>query len=424
MRHVESPLLLALAALCLVSGLSGRPAAPVYAQGAGGGAQMPDPKQMSGRPLPVGDLPVGTVTVRVVRGSMTNVVPNHPVELSGAPSALEARTNEQGRAEFPGLRPGTTVSARTTVDGEQLESQPFVVPSSGGIRVALVAGAGASSGAPPAAAGGALSPAPTTARTPAQRGAVSLGAQSRIVIEMGDEALSVFNILEIVNTATAAVEPAAPLVFELPPGAVGAGALEGSGAPTSVEGTRVTVTGPFPPGSTLVQFGYSLPITGPTLSLEQKLPVPLAQFSMMAQKVGDMAVRSPQIAEHRDMPVQGQTFIVGKGPAVPAGGTIALAFSGLPHQPLWPRNVGLALAVAILAGGVWGSLRTRHHTAGEADRRRRLEARRDRLFSELVAIEEQHRAGTIDEERYGARRRQLVSALERLYAEIDDEAAA
>ena len=54
---------------------------------------MPDPKQMSGRPLPVGDLPVGTVTVRVVRGSMTNVVANQAVELTGAGAPLTATTN-------------------------------------------------------------------------------------------------------------------------------------------------------------------------------------------------------------------------------------------------------------------------------------------------------------------------------------------
>ena len=75
---------------------------PVAAQPFAGG--MPDPKQMSGRPLPVGDLPVGTVTVRVVRGSMTNVVANQAVELTGAARPLTATTNAQGRAEFPGLR--------------------------------------------------------------------------------------------------------------------------------------------------------------------------------------------------------------------------------------------------------------------------------------------------------------------------------
>jgi hypothetical protein len=190
-----------------------------------------------------------------------------------------------------------------------------------------------------------------------------------------------------------------------------------------IAGTRVTVAGPFAPGSTLVQFGYSMPITGATLSIQQQLPVALKQFSMMAQKVGATEVRSPQIAEQRDMPVQGQTFIVGKGPAVPAGGTIALTFTGLPHQPVWPRNVALGIAGAILLVGLWG-MRRRSPSPGEVDRQRQLEAKRDRLFGELVALEEQYRARTIDAERYATRRRELVAALERLYAEIDEAAAA
>lgn len=412
MAHREHAL--ALVAVLVLASRFG--AAPVYTQAMGGSSQMPDPKQMSGRPLPVGDLPVGTVTVRVVRGSMANVIPNQPVELSGGPSPLTARTNDQGRAEFPGLRPGATVRATTTVDGERIESQPFTVPSSGGIRVALVA--------TDAAIEKRAAEDRQLAQAPAQSGMVVLGEQTRFVIEMGDEALSVFYILEVVNTARVAVQPPEPLVFDLPASAQGAGALQGSGAQTTVAGTRVTVAGPFAPGSTLVQFGYSLPITGATLSLQQTLPVALSQFSMMAQKVGDMQVHSPQIAEHRDMPVQGQTFIVGKGPAVPAGGTIALGFSGLPHQPLWPRNVALALAIVILLGGLWGGMRTRRPAAGEVDRRRRLEAKRDRFFTELVSIEEQHRARTIDAERYAARRREIVAALERLYAEIDEAAAA
>ncbi len=378
-------------------------------------AQMPDPKQMAGRPLPVADLPVGTVTVRVVRGSMANVIPDQPVELSGPPSVLTAKTNEQGRAEFPGLRPGTTVRAVTTVNGERLESEAFTVPASGGIRVALVATDAAAE--KKAAEGQPL------AQGPAQPGAVVLGGQSRFVIEMGDEALNVFYILEVVNAAGVTVQPQRPLLFELPSRATSPGVLDGSGGKPMIAGTRVTVTGPFAPGSTLVQFGYTMPITGPTLSLQQELPVALNQFSLMAQKVGETAVRSPQIAEQRDMPVQGQTFIVGKGPTIPAGGTIALTFTGLPHQPIWPRNVALAIAGVILLGGLWG-MRRRPPSAGEVDRRRRLEAKRDRLFGELVTLEDQHRSRTIDAERYAARRSELVAALERLYAEIDEAAAA
>ena len=124
------------------------------------------------------------------------------------------------------------------------------------------------------------------------------------------------------------------------------------------------------------------------------------------------------------MPVQGQTFIVAKGPAVPAGGAVVLTFSGLPHQPLWPRNLALALAAMILAAGTWSAMRARAQTPADADRRRKLEARRDRALAELTSLEEQHRAQSIEPGRYAARRRELVAALERLYADLDGEAAA
>ena len=66
----------------------------------------------------------------------------------------------------------------------------------------------------------------------------------------------------------------------------------------------------------------------------------------------------------------------------------------------------------------------RRRIGRDQDRRRRLDAKRDRLFAELASIEEQHRENTIDPERYAARRRELLAALERVYAQIDDEAAA
>ena len=44
---------------------------------------MPDPKEMSGipRPVPVGDLPNRTVSVRLIRGALSNNIANQPVEL-------------------------------------------------------------------------------------------------------------------------------------------------------------------------------------------------------------------------------------------------------------------------------------------------------------------------------------------------------
>jgi len=378
-------------------------------------AQMPDARQMSGVPLPVADLPAGTVTVRVVRGTITNVISGQLVELTGGSSTLSAKTNDAGRAEFNGLIPGTKVRATATVNGERLESQEFTVPASGGTRVALVA--------TDAEMQKRAEQERQQAESTAQSGTVVLGERSRFVFEMGDEALNSFALFEIVNAATTPVKTAQPVIFDLPSTAVGAGLLEGSTPQAAVSGKRVIVNGPFAPGTTVVQFGYSVPISGGSLTIEQVVPVALRQVSVMAQKVGDLQLQSPQMAEHRDMPLQGETFIVGKGPAIAAGQTIAFNFTGLPHQPVWPRNVALALAAGILVAGIWASRRRRSLSQTEDERRKRLDTRRDRLFAELTTLEQQHREQAIDPERYGARRRELVSALERVYAQLDDEAA-
>ena len=388
------------------------------AQGSGAqGPMMPDPKQMSGIPLPVGDLAPGTVTVRVVRGTMTNVIPNQPVELSGGPSPLTANTNDAGRAEFSGLRPGTRLKAATVVNGARIESQEFAVPPTGGIRLALVA-------PDPDAAKRTDPAAQPQAQGAAEPGSVVFGERTRFVFEMGDEAINVFAILEVLNSKNVPVRPAAPLVIDLPAEALGPGILEGSSPLGTLEGKSIVLSGPFPPGATLVQFGYALAIDGATLTIRQKLPAALAQLSVMAQKVGNMELQSPQIAEHRDMPIQNMTFIVAKGRGLAAGDTLSLTFTGLPHHAVWPRNVALALALAIVGAGAWGTMRSPQESAADKSRRTRLEAKRDRLFAELTVIEEHHRAQTIDPERYATRRRELVSSLERVYAELDEEAAA
>jgi hypothetical protein len=377
-------------------------------------AQMPDVRQMSGIPLPVADLPAGTVTVRVVRGTITDVVAGQVVDLTGGAAPLSAKTNESGRAEFSGLQPGTRVKASTTVDGERIESQEFTIPTSGGIRIALAA---ISAQTPPSARNG------SQAAGPAQAGTVALSDRSRFVFEIGDEALNSFALLEIVNAAAVPVATSQPVVFNLPSNALHPGLLEGSTPQASLSGNRIIVNGPFAPGTTVVQFGYSLPISGGSLTIEQELPVALGQVSVMAQKVGDLQLQSPQIAEHRDMPLQGETFIVGKGPALPAGQVIQFTFSGLPHHAVWPRNLALTLAGLILAAGVWGARRRASPGHAEQERRKRLDAKRGRLLDELTSIEEQHRTNTIDQARYASRRRELLASLERVYAQLDDEAA-
>ena len=107
--------------------------------------QMPIPAQMAGLPLQVGDLPPGTVAVRLLRERFGNDVTGHSVELHVGEGGriLTAATGTDGRAVFGGLAVGENVHAIAQVDGEKLESQTFTLPSRGGVRVMLVAGVGA-----------------------------------------------------------------------------------------------------------------------------------------------------------------------------------------------------------------------------------------------------------------------------------------
>jgi hypothetical protein len=378
------------------------------------GAQ-PDPRQMSGVPLPVGDVPAGTVTVRVIRGSFANPIQSQTVEIAGTIQPMRAVTNDVGRAEFKGLPSGARVKATATVAGQSLESQEFVVPATGGIRLILVA-------ADPEA-GGAPSPGrPSDPAAPAG-GDVTLGDESRFVFEMGDDGLSVFYILQFVNPGTSPLRAGQPIVFTLPAAAKGATILQGSSEQASVAGREMKVAGPFAPGSTLVQVAYTMPISGPDLLIEQALPVNLAHVAVVAQKTGDMQLASPQVAEQRTMPAEGNLYIAGRGGAVRAGDVMRFRLSGMPHHSTWPRNLTLALVASILVAGAWAAVRPGAVLSRQADQRRQLEGSRDRLFDELTALETSHRDQAVDAERYTERRRELVLALERVYAALDDEAA-
>jgi hypothetical protein len=372
---------------------------------------MPDVRQMSGVPLPVSDAAPGSVSVRVVRGALTNAVPNQPVEiLVGGGSPVTVTTNDAGRAEFTGLTPGTRVKAVTVLDGERLESQEFEVPRSAGIRLLLVATDPAQAAAERQAA-----------QAPPQPGTVVLGGESRFVIEVGDDGLNVFNLFQIVNTQQTPVQTD-PLVFELPDAAEHASVLQGSSPQAVAAGRRVTVTGPFAPGATNVEFAYTLDLASRGMTIRQTLPAALTAVTVLMQRVGEMHMNSPQFGSHRDMTGgDGQPYSLGQGPALKAGDTLAIELTGLPASPTWPRNLALGLAVLILAGGAWLAARPRREAVDADARATQLQAKRERLFEKLAELEKQR--DRLDAERYAERRRELVGALEKIYAELDGQAA-
>jgi hypothetical protein len=378
-------------------------------------AQMPDATAMSGLSMPSPDLPDGSVTVRVVRGEISNNLVGITVELHGAGQARSEKTGDDGRAMFTGLVPGTTVTVRATVDGTPLESQPIEVQARGGMRTLLAAPA--SSGSAASGGQGSAAPAPA-APASGDASALSLGGNSRVATEFSDDVMQVFLLLEVVNRSSSPVSPASALVFDMPTGAEGTTVLEGSTALATAKGPRVTVTGPFPPGSTPLQIAYRLDNTGKTHAISQVFPLPLEFVSLAVQRLGDMKVSSPQVQQMVDRPIDKSTYSIGNGPRLAAGTPLVIALEGLPHRSRVPVYAAVVLVVGLFLGAAYFSFAPGHADAVAA-RRQELLDRREKGLASLAALEQQHRAGSIDDGRYAARRAAIVGQLERVYGELD-----
>ena len=369
-----------------------------------------DPRQMAGIPRPDSAQPSQSVSVRLIRGQMTNAITNHPVDLlvDGKPQTVT--TNEEGRAQFNKLPAGARLKAVTTVDGEQLESQEFRSPAPGqpGIRLLLVATDNAAGSGKSAEAG-----------APAVSGEVTIGGQSRIVVEPDDEVVRVFYLLDIVNPTATPVNPTSLFMFDTPEKAQGTTVMEGSSPLATANGTRVRVQGPFPSGDTFVQIGYILPTPSGSAEVKQVFPATLERVVVMVKKAGDARLVSPSLERQQEMPAGGETYVVGVGDrATPSGQPVALTITGLPHHSAAPRWIALACAGTIVVIGLVAGWRPEAPRTGGSERKQ-LIARREKLFQELLRLESENRRGKANPARYAGRREALLAELEQVYGALD-----
>jgi hypothetical protein len=394
-------------ALCLV------PSTNALAQ-----INMPDPSIIHGKALPAPELAVGTVTVRVVREAIGNNVTGQEVRVTAGGTASTARTDEQGRAEFTGLTAGAEARAETTVSGEQLVSDPFTVPAQGGLRVILVAGL-------KEAAARRDKEAATAAAAPPVPGSVVFGPNSRVLMEFRDDTLQVFYVLDILNNARSRVDLGGPLIIDLPSGAASATVLDGSSPNATVSGDRVTITGPFAPGSTSVQVAFQLRYDRANLAVQQRWPAAVEQLTVAIEKVGAVSMSSPQFSTVGEIRSEtGTPFLLASGPALAAGATLNVQLTNLPVHSTIPRYVALGLAAVIIGVGVWFAFGHRVHT-GET--RRRLIQRREKLLGELASIRQRAGDGSTTRDTTAkasssddARRQRLVAELEQIYGQLDE----
>jgi hypothetical protein len=167
--------------------------------------------------------------------------------------------------------------------------------------------------------------------------------------------------------------------------------------------------------------GFSLPQATETFSIHQTWPVAVAQVFVGVQKIGDMKVSSPQITDSREVNTDGQSFIMGTGGRLNAGDTLVLDFSGLPAHSQTPRYAALSLAVGIFVVGGWFAFGMKRAPATSDTGL--LKAQRDKLMTEVVALERRRRERGLSETET-ARMHRLSANLERIMADLDRGAAA
>ena len=396
-----------LCVLCVLCGVGILCVAPLLAQG----PFQIDPKQMSGIPRPDTQQAPRSVSVRVIRGDLSNNIAGQPVDLQVDGKTQTVKTDENGRAQFENLPPGARLKAVTVVDGERIESQQFPAPTQPGIRLMLVATDREKEAQKSA-----------EAAAPAVTGEVTIGGQSYIMMEPADETVEVFYLLNITNPNRTPVNPPSIFMFDTPEDAQGTTIMEGSAPQATANGTRIRVQGPFAPGETFVQVAYLLPVSSSgTVEIKQAFPASMDHLAVMVKKQGDMKLSSPQIDRQQDMPGGGDTYIAAAGEKpIAAGQPITLGLSGLPHHSSVPRWTALTLALGIALAGAWAA-RKPVDPKDRGTERKQLIARREKLFQDLLRLENDHRRGKIDRSKYAARREELLAALEHVYGALDTD---
>jgi hypothetical protein len=212
------------------------------------------------------------------------------------------------------------------------------------------------------------------------------------------------------------VDVGAPLVVDLPAGASSATALEGSSPLGTISGNRLTITGPFPAGTTSVQIAYRMAYSSSSLNFVQAWPAGFERMTVGVEKVGALTMSSPQLPDSSEVEGDGgQVFVLGRGGALAVGTPLTVTLGNLPYRNRTPRYVALALAAGFIALGAWlaftGSARDTSRQA--------LTNRREALLQELAQLEVKRRDGALSADRYAARRQRVLTELEHVLGELD-----
>jgi hypothetical protein len=396
-------------------------------------AETGDVQEMAARPLMVGDLPVGTVTVRVGRGSLSHAAVGVEVVAKvtlpgGKASERTEKTKADGRATFSSLAVGAEFQAQTVVDGQRLQTASFTIPAEGGARLMLVSqqsqdeDEGEAAPAPANPHAGAHGLGGTTTEIAGDAGAgtsdpsvLRVSSSSKMLIDLREDALAVMENLVLENTSDRIFRAEhGGIAIPLPAGASNVEALEG-GFPLELEqGSTMFLRGAIPSSSShtppvQARFGFYVSTAGESsTTLRQPMPLGLETPVVMVPENDHLKLSAPGLqamapqADERGARIQ--IFLLA---SVPRNGVLSITVSGLPTRSRLGQTVATGLVAALLFAVVLGWRRPRAEHRPEKSR-----GRRDELFAELVEVEHARRAAGADDVSLAQRRAVIIAEIE------------
>ena len=315
-------------------------------------------------------------------------------------------TKADGVARFVGIgvgKPNGEVGAAVVMQlgTLRLGTEAFGIPAEGGIKVEL--------------------------RVPARTSnpsVITIGTGGRVILQLRDDALGFIETLPLENTSEKIFDPGPGGVeIRLPTEFINAEAAEGphkieirKGIGVAVHGVigprRAPSTDPNHKSPDEVTFGFVLPLTGSSRDFEQRFPNGLGEFTFISDQLAGMTVDSAQITGQQERAVGAKKYWLMRGEPVPPGGTLRFTVRGLPAPDNTGRIVAAVLTLSLIAAAfVFGRSGGSGQKQGEATERERLVQRREKLFTELVTLEDRdvgQRSG----------RGELVQKLESIYREL------
>jgi hypothetical protein len=373
-----------------------------FALGAATGKVTPDPA-----------LPAKTL-VLALRDESGKPIGDHAVilgaiDLSNKIQVRRGRSDKDGTVRFTDLPTGTGFGYAAVIDwqGMKIGTEPFSMPDGGGARGEIRA----------------------LART-SDPGVITVGAGGRVVLQMQEDSLQVLEIFPLENTSDKMFDPGPGAVeIPLPKEFVGAQTADNSARKLEVRASHgIAVHGPITPKRSLtaadaraagneVTFGYVLPYQGDSRELEQPMPNGIGPFVVITEQFKNLSVTGHGVGPRESRELGGKKFWVSPVEAIPPGGVLRLSITGLPSTDATGRVVSAVLAIALILTAILFARRPIDEAKVAADREReRLTARREALFAELVAVEQDVRAGKGGDGKN--RRSGLVNELEGVYQQL------